>query len=287
LGTRESGDKAPLNGNLLSPLVPTHLSQQLTSALRDYLDIFCTAYLDDILIYSNSLSEHKQHVRQILQRLRDFGLQADIGKCEFHVQEVKYLGLIVGTNGIRMDPSKISAVVDWPNVKYVQSFLGFANFYRRFIKDFAKTLTKLTRKDAPFVWDTACKEAFESLKEAFTSAPILQHFDPDKPSTIECDSSDYVNAGCLSQPDEEGILHPASVPDRDPASAVLDNLMLTGNIDTTKLIQKRFIEMKVICRATPARLHGPKSRCRRRRYGYVRCFDMRTDMYPTNRATYG
>ncbi len=74
----------------------------------------------------------------------------------------------------------------------------------------------------------------------------------------------------------------ASVPDRDPASAGLDHLMLTGNIDTTKLIQKRFIEMKVVCRATPARLHGPKNRCRRRRYGYVRCFETRIDQYPTN-----
>jgi hypothetical protein len=95
----------------------------------------------------------------VLQRLREFGLQADIAKCEFHVQEVKYLGLIVGTGGIRMDPSKVSAVVDWPrpaNVKDVQSFLGFANFYRRFIKDFAKMaspLTKLTKKNIPFVWN--------------------------------------------------------------------------------------------------------------------------------------
>jgi len=79
----------------------------------------------------------------------------------------------------------------------------------------------------------------------------------------------------------------ARVPAREPASAVLDNLMLTGNMDTMKLIEKRFIEMKVICRAAPARLHDPKNRCRRRRYGYVRCFDTRTDKYPTNRTTHG
>lgn len=195
---------------------PASFQHYINDALRDYLDIFCTAYLDDILIYSSSLKEHKKHVRQVLQRLGEFGLQADIAKCEFHVQEVKYLGLIVSTNGIRMDPSKISAVVDWPtpaNVKDVQSFLGFANFYRRFIKDFAKKaapLAKLTKKDIPFLWDADCQRAFESLKKAFTSAPILRHFDPDKPSTIECDSSDYVNAGCLSQPDEDGILHPVA-----------------------------------------------------------------------------
>lgn len=193
---------------------PASFQHYINDALRDYLDIFCTAYLDDILIYSNSLKEHKEHVRQVLQRLRGFGLQADIAKCEFHAKEVKYLGLIVSTDGIRMDPEKISAVVEWPkprNVKDVQSFLGFANFYRRFIKDFAKKalpLTELTRKDTPFLWNKECTRAFEELKTAFTSAPILQHFDPDKPSTIECDSSDYVNAGCLSQPDEHGVLHP-------------------------------------------------------------------------------
>jgi len=195
---------------------PASFQHYVNDALRDYLDVFCTAYLDDILIYSNTLKEHKQHVRQVLQRLKEFGLQADIAKCEFHVQEVKYLGLIVGTNGIRMDPSKVSAVVDWPqpeNVKGIQSFLGFANFYRRFIRDFAKKaapLTKLTKKDTPFAWDKTCTEAFKDLKNAFTSAPILQHFDPDKPSTVECDSSDYVNAGCLSQPDENGVLHPVA-----------------------------------------------------------------------------
>jgi hypothetical protein len=195
---------------------PASFQHYINDALRDYLDIFCTAYLDDILIYSDSLDDHKEHVRKVLQRLREFGLQADIAKCEFHVQEVKYLGLIVGTSGIRMDPSKVAAVVDWPkplSVKDVQSFLGFANFYRRFIKNFAKKalpLTKLTKKDTPFVWDEACTQAFESLKKAFTSAPVLQHFDPDKPSTVECDSSDYVNAGCLSQPDDNGILHPVA-----------------------------------------------------------------------------
>jgi hypothetical protein len=195
---------------------PVSFQYYINDVLRDFLDIFCTAYLDDILIHSNSLKEHRTHARQVLQSLREFGLQVDISKCEFHVQEVKYLGLTVGTNGIRMDPSKVSAVVNWPqlaNVKDIQIFLCFANFYRRFIKDFAKIatpLTKLTKKDGPFFWDAACREAFESLKKAFISAPTLRHFDPDKPSTIECDSSDNVNTGCLSQPDEDGVLHPVA-----------------------------------------------------------------------------
>jgi Retroviral aspartyl protease./Reverse transcriptase (RNA-dependent DNA polymerase). len=195
---------------------PASFQHYVNDALREYLDLFCTAYLDDILIYSNSLKEHRKHVAQVLQRLREHGLQADIAKCEFHVQEVKYLGLIVSTDGIQMDPAKVSAVKEWPtphNVKDIQSFLGFANFYRRFIREFAKkasALTRLTRKDIPFDWDENCQTAFEELKIAFTSAPILRHFDPDQPSTIECDASDYVTAGCLSQPDADGILHPVA-----------------------------------------------------------------------------
>jgi len=91
---------------------PASFQYYINDVLRDYLNIFCTAYLDDILIYSDSRSEHKKHIRQVLQRLREFDLQADIAKCEFHVQEIKYLGLIIGTGGIRINPSKISAVVD-------------------------------------------------------------------------------------------------------------------------------------------------------------------------------
>jgi hypothetical protein len=136
---------------------PASFQYYINDALQDFLDIFCTVYLDDILIYSDSLKEHQMYVHQVLQCLREFGLQADISKCKFHAQEVKYLGLIVGTDRIRIDPAKVSAVVDWlqpANVKDIQSFLGFANFYRRFIKEFAKRaipLIKLTKKDVLFI----------------------------------------------------------------------------------------------------------------------------------------
>jgi len=128
----------------------------INDTLHDFLDVFCTAYMDDILIYSNSKKEHTQHVRQVLKRLRAVGLQVDIEKCEFSVTEIKYLGLIITTHGIKMDPEKVNAVMDWAaprDVKDVQSFLSFANFYRRFIKEFSKLtgpLTALTRKDQPF-----------------------------------------------------------------------------------------------------------------------------------------
>lgn len=195
---------------------PASWQHFINDVLRPYLDIFCTAYLDDILIYSDTLDEHKVHVRQVLDTLKEAGVHLKPEKCEFHVQETNFLGLIVSPNGIRMEPTKITAVQNWEtpsNVKDVQTFLGFANFYRRFILGYSKIvapLTALTRKDTPFVWTPACQSVFDSLKTAFTSAPILRHFDPEKDIVVETDASDFVSGGVLSQPDESGILHPVA-----------------------------------------------------------------------------
>ena len=104
----------------------------MNDVLFDYLDDFCTAYLDDIIIYSEDELEHKEHVRKVLQRLRQAGLQVDIKKSEFSVKRTKYLGFIISTNGIETDPDKTSVIDQWEpprTVKGVQSFLGFCNFY--------------------------------------------------------------------------------------------------------------------------------------------------------------
>ena len=118
---------------------PADFQHYINDVLRPFLDRFCTAYLDDILIFSNTLEEHKTHIRQVLTALSSAGLALKPEKCEFHKTSVQYLGLIITTKGLKMDPSKVSTVADWPrpeNVKDVQAFLGFANFYRRFIKRF-------------------------------------------------------------------------------------------------------------------------------------------------------
>jgi hypothetical protein len=118
---------------------PATYQRYMNDVLFDYLDEFCTAYLDDILIYSDNELEHQAHVKKVLERLRNAGLQVDIKKCEFGVERTKYLGFIVTTEGIEVDPEKVEVIRDWKppcTVKGIQSFLGFCNFYRRFIRDY-------------------------------------------------------------------------------------------------------------------------------------------------------
>jgi hypothetical protein len=128
----------------------------MNEILSDYLDVFCIAYLDDILIYSDDLEQHHQHVEMVLRRVEEVGLTLKASKCEFQTNKTEYLGYIISPTGIEMDLEKVQAVAEWKepmNVKGVQSFLGFANFNRRFIRDFSKImapLTRLIRKDTPW-----------------------------------------------------------------------------------------------------------------------------------------
>lgn len=195
---------------------PATFQSYINSLLRPYLDVFCTAYIDDILIYSDDLTSHRLHVHTILETLQKAGLKLDINKSEFEVQEVTYLGLIISTSGVRMDPSKVQCIMDWESpscIKDLQSFLGFANFYRRFIKGFSRIVTPLnalTRKDQKWIWTNQHENAFQNLKVAFTIAPTLQHFDPEKKVFVETDASDYVSSGILSQMGRDGVLHPVA-----------------------------------------------------------------------------
>jgi hypothetical protein len=119
----------------------------INDTLREFLDDFVSAYLDDALIFSDTEEEHPTQVRAVIERLRNASLQIDIDKSEFHVRETKYLGLIVSTDGLKMDPTKVSAIEEWQrpqNIKDVQSFLGFANYYRQFIHKYSKVAAPLT-----------------------------------------------------------------------------------------------------------------------------------------------
>ena len=179
----------------------------------------CIVYIDDILIFSRTQEEHDKHVKMVLERLESAGLFANAKKCAFDQPEVEYLGFRLGADGIKMSPSKLSTIADWPapqSVKDVQSFLGFTNFYRRFIDHYAETvlpLNALTRKDRKgdqFILMPEAADAFNRLKCAFTSLPVLRHYDPMLPCTLATDASDFAMSGILHQPDTQGFLHPVA-----------------------------------------------------------------------------
>lgn len=197
---------------------PSSFQKFINEVLREYLDEFCSAYLDDILVFSKSVEEHQRHVCQVLSRLSEAGLYLDIDKCKFAVKKVKYLGLIITTDGIEMDPAKVKAIEEWmlpTSLKELQSFLGFTNFYRRFIlgySDLTRPLTDLTRQSDRQLFPLGQRErlAFEAVKRAFLTSGALMHFDPRLETWVETDASDYVTAAVLSQMDKNGVLRPVA-----------------------------------------------------------------------------
>jgi hypothetical protein len=166
-------------------------------------------YLDDILIFTESVEEHREVTRRVLKILEENRLFLKPSKCEFEKTKVEYLGVIISHNSVEMDPVKVAGVAEWPtplNKKQVQSFLGFTNFYRRFIQDFshhARPLFDLTKNDVKWRWESEERSAFESLKAQITSAPILSSPDNSSPFRIEADSSDFATGAVLSQQSSE------------------------------------------------------------------------------------
>jgi hypothetical protein len=174
-------------------------------------------YLDDILIFGNDRKEHRKLVKEVLKRLRDNDLFTKAEKCYFEKDSIEYLGMIIEKGQARMDPAKISGVLDWPTptkVKHVQAFIGFANFYRRFIEGFAKIvkpLVDLTKKDQTWQWDEKHTQVFEALKKAFTTAPVLKIPNDDNKFRLATDASDFATGAVLYQEDPSTSLwHPVA-----------------------------------------------------------------------------
>jgi hypothetical protein len=192
---------------------PATCQALVNNTLREYLDIFVVAYLDDILIYSVKPEDHVEHVRKVLRALDQAHLKLKPEKCEFHRDEVEFLGFMVGSQGMRMSPEKIQTIIDWPTpttVKGVQSFTGFTNFNRRFIKNYSGIsipLSQLTKKGVPFRWDTEQQKAFDELKKASTEPPVLIFFRSNEPIRIETDASDLALGACATQ-ERDGLWHP-------------------------------------------------------------------------------
>ena len=196
---------------------PSTFQDMMNHVFSDMLDAGLLAYMDDILVYAKSLDEHDEMVKNVLERLTENGLAVSPDKCVWRTQEVEFLGYIIGRDGIKMSPEKVEAVLGWKTPESqtdTQSFLGFANFYRRFIQDYSRVtrpLTELTKGEGRhWAWNKEAEAAFQELKRRFTTSPILSHFDGEKPVIIETDASDFVIGAVLSQRDGEGRLHPVA-----------------------------------------------------------------------------
>lgn len=190
---------------------PASFQAYINEALKGLLDIICIAFMDDILIFSNTVEEHETHVRQVLERLKKYKLHIKLSKCQFSTTQVDFLGYRIGVAGVEMDPSKVSAIVDWERPKSfreIQVFLGFANFYRGFVYRYSAVVAPITdlltgmkagKKTGPFEWTQEAEHAFRTLKECFTTAPMLTHFSFERQTRIEVDASGRAIGGVLTQ----------------------------------------------------------------------------------------
>jgi len=206
---------------------PAYFQDFMQQILNKQNLITCIIYIDDILIFSKNITQHIQDVKEILKILRENYLFVNLEKSKFHLHQVNFLGFTISSSGILMDKNKVSAITEWKpptSIKEIQCFLGFANFYRRFIKNFStivKPITLLLKKDVKFTWSSSQEAAFHQLKESFSSAPILKQFDFAKPAILETDASDFGIGSILSQ-DNNGVIHPVAFFSRSLSAAEIN-----------------------------------------------------------------
>lgn len=174
---------------------PAVFMDLMNRVCKPYLDKFVRVFIEDILIYSNSKEEHEEHLRLIIELLRQEQLYAKFSKCEFWIPNVQFLGHVIDSEGVHADPAKIEAIKEWTaptTPSEVRQFLGLAGYYRRFIEGFskiAKSLTKLTQKNVKYQWGEKEEEAFQLLKEKLCSAPILARPEGSEDFVVYCDAS--------------------------------------------------------------------------------------------------
>jgi len=209
---------------------PSTFQSMINDVFRDMLDVGVIGYMNDILIYRETVAENVALVRRVMERLRKGRLCVSIKKSSFHQREVEFLGYKISDRGISMTSTKVEEIRAWSTpekVVDVPSFMAFANFYRQFIKGFskiAKPLTDLTKKVIKWAWPALCQDAFDTLKEMFTTGPILTHFDDTRPTQLETDASDFALGAVLSQLCEDEKWHPVTFHSRkfSPAEIYYD-----------------------------------------------------------------
>nr|AAX96226.1 retrotransposon protein, putative, Ty3-gypsy sub-class [Oryza sativa Japonica Group]ABA92682.1 retrotransposon protein, putative, Ty3-gypsy subclass [Oryza sativa Japonica Group] len=181
---------------------PAFFMNLMNKVFMEFLDKFVVVFIDDILIYSKSEEEHEQHLRLVLEKLKEHQLYAKFSKCDFWLSEVKFLGHVITAQGVAVDPSNVESVTKWTppkTVSQIRSFLGLAGYYRRFIENFsriAQPMTQLLKKDEKFKWTAECDKSFEELKKKLVSAPVLILPDQMKDFQVYCDAS-RLGLGCV------------------------------------------------------------------------------------------
>ena len=189
---------------------PIAFQTAMSQVLRNINFKYALVYVDDILIHSSTFDEHLVHLQNVFDRLNDFNLKLQPKKCKFGAKRVEYLGHYFSKNGIEVNPSKVEAVKTYPvpkTRKQLKAFLGLTNYYRRFVKDYAKItapLNCLLKKDTEYNWTSVCDEAFNILKEKLISSPILAFANTQKPFFISVDASGSALGFVLGQRDSEG-----------------------------------------------------------------------------------
>ena len=184
---------------------PATFQNLMNDVLCDFVGRFVAFYLDDILIYSKDEKEHAHHLRTVLQKLREHKLYCKLSKCEFFRSELEFLGHKISAQGVAVLDAKVKAITEWPTPKdktEVRSFLGLANYYRRFVPHFssiARPLTDLTKKNVHYKWTPQCEVAFEALKHKLCEAPVLAMPDPNKPFVVVTDASAVAVGAALMQ----------------------------------------------------------------------------------------
>jgi hypothetical protein len=181
---------------------PSVFMDLMNRVFHKYLDQFVVVFIDDILIYSSNHHEHKEHLKKVLDILREEKLYAKLKKCEFWLEKVTFLGHVISGNGVEVDPSKIEAVVKWErptNVQEIHSFLGFAGYYRRFVEGFSVLsgpLTALIKKNTRYVWNDECEASFQELKRRLVTAPVLT-LPSNKEGFVIFSDASYKGLGCV------------------------------------------------------------------------------------------
>lgn len=177
----------------------------MNSVFHQYLDKFVLIFIDDILIYSQNIKEHEEHLRLVLQTLREHQLYGKFSKCDFYKEKIQYLGHIITKEGIVVDPEKIKTIMEWPipkGVADIRSFMGLAGYYWRFVEGFSRVaypITSLQKKGKIFKWTADCQRSFEQLKNLLTTAPVLSVADPEKEYVVCRDARKEGVGGALMQ----------------------------------------------------------------------------------------